>query len=121
MRIIDQNTQREITNPDLSVGYLIECEWASPEAYATIDNVNKLALDKSDYEIVKIYHRFTPEEITWMEESERQQEHQELMDSLPDAVADLSVMVSDNTVDTADLMDAIAELSEIVSNLMEGK
>lgn len=119
MRIIDETTQREVTNPDLTIGELKDAIWARPEAYATIDNVTKFALDDSDYETVQLYHRWTSEEIAQREESKRQQEHQELMDSLPDAMADLSEMVSDNTIDTADLQDALAELSEIVSRLMK--
>lgn len=93
-----------------------------------------------------VYHTYTDEELAEIEaarvEQERRVEQQELIESLPDAVADLSEMVSDNTVDVADIMDAvadlsgmvsdntvdmadvmdaIAELSEIVSNLMEGE
>ena len=37
-----------------------------------------------------------------------------------DALADLSVTVSENSVDLTDTLDAIAELSEIVSNLVIG-
>lgn len=122
MRIIDEITQHEVTDPDLTVGYLsAPTMWASPEAYATIDNVEKFALADEDFEEVQLYHVWTEEEIAQREEAERQEEHRELMDSLPDAIADLSEMVSDNTINTADVMDAIAELSEIVSNLMEGE
>ena len=121
MRIIDQDTNTEITNPDLSVGELRECVWASPEAYASIDNVTKFALDDSDYETVMLYHRYTEEDIRMREEGVLAQEKQELMDALPDAVAELSEAVSLNTMDTADVMDAIAELSEIVSTLAGGE
>lgn len=37
-----------------------------------------------------------------------------------DALADLSVTVSENSVDLTDTLDAIAELSEIVSTLVIG-
>lgn len=37
-----------------------------------------------------------------------------------DALADLSVAVSENSVDLTDTLDAIAELSEIVSTLVIG-
>lgn len=120
MRIIDESTQQEIANPDLTAGYLYETVWASPDAYATIDNVTKFALSDDDYEEVQLYHVWTADEIAQREEAERQQEHQEIMDALPDAIADLSEMVSDNTINTEDVMDAIAELSEIVSQLVEG-
>lgn len=121
MRIIDEITYQELTNPDLTIGELRRTIWASPEAYTTIDNVTKFALDDSDYEEVQLYHVWTAEEIAQREECERQAEQQELINALPDAVAELSEMVSDNIIDTADVMDAIAELSEIVSNLMEGE
>lgn len=39
---------------------------------------------------------------------------------LPDAVADISKLVSDNTSDVAMLSDALADLSEIVSYLVKG-
>lgn len=122
MKYIDYNTKQEITNPDLTIGELTSpVMWASPEAYATIDNVTKFALDEDDYEEVQLYHVWTADEIAEREEGERQAEQQELINALPDAVAELSEMVSDNVIDTADVMDAIAELSEIVSNLMEGE
>lgn len=121
MRIIDIETGQEVVDPDVTVGYITApTMWASPEAYATIDNVTKFALDDSDYEEVMLYRVWTAEEIARREESERQQEQQEVMDALPDAMADLSLMVSDNVTDIADIMDAIADLSEIVSGLMEG-
>lgn len=78
-------------------------------------------LDFHDFVIVDGEAVFSPapERLAQYEEAERQKNHQELMDALPDAVADLSELVSDNTVDMADVMDALADLSEIVSNLME--
>lgn len=72
----------------------------------------------------QVYIRYTEEELAEQqahrEETERQIELQDLIGALPDAVADLSAMVSDNTIDVADIADAIADLSEIVSELMEG-
>lgn len=43
----------------------------------------------------------------------------EPQDIIGDAVADLSMAVSENAVTTADVMDALAELSAIVSDMME--
>lgn len=121
MRIINAVTKEEVVNPDLTAGYLTEpAKWASPDKYATIDNVNKFALEDGDYETVQFYNAYTEDDVARREESERQQEQQEVMDALPDAMADLSLMVSDNVTDIADVMDAIADLSEIVSGLMEG-
>lgn len=119
MRILDEETKQEIVSPDLDAGYLYTGEYVAPEAYASIDNVTKHAIDDSEIEQVQYYHTYTAEEIAQREEAERQAEQQELINALPDAVADLSEMVSDNTIDTADLQDALAELSEIVSGLME--
>lgn len=119
MRILDEETKQEIVNPDLDAGYLYGGDYVSPEAYATIDNVTKFALADDDYEEVQFYHAWTAEEIAEREAGEAEAAHQELIDALPDAVADLSVMVSDNAIDTTDLQDALAELSEIVSGLME--
>lgn len=119
MRILDFKTKQEITNPDLTAGYLSTGTYVPQSAYDAIDNVTKFAVDDSDYEQVQYYHVWTAEEIAQREQDEAQAEQQELINALPDAVADLSEMVSDNTIDTADLQDALAELSEIVSGLME--
>lgn len=121
MRIIDEITQLEIENPDLSVGELRQAIWASPEAYETIDNVTKFALADEDYEEVQIYHVWTDEDVEANEGAVLEIEKEALMDSLPDAVADLSQAVSDTNENDAGLADAIAELSEIVSNLVTEK
>lgn len=57
--------------------------------------------------------KFTDEEL-------EEEAHQELINLLPDAFADLSETVSDNAEDASGLSDAVAELSELVSNLVEG-
>ena len=44
----------------------------------------------------------------------------EQIELLPDAVADISKLVSDNTSDVAMLSDALADISEIVSSLVKG-
>lgn len=85
--------------------------------------------EETDGEEFMRYVLYTAEELAGIEakreEEERlyieQQEHKEIIDSLPDAIAELSEMVSDNAVNMVDVMDAIADLSEIVSNLMEGE
>lgn len=120
MRIIDEATQQEITNPDLTLGNIRDAVWASPEAYASIDNVTKFALEDSDFEHVQIYHRWTDDEIAQREESLRHQERQAVIDALPEVVAGISARVTEGADDTADLADALADLSAIVSTLMEG-
>jgi hypothetical protein len=67
MRVIDYSSQLELkSEPDLNVGYLVECLWAPPEKYNTIDNETKFALDDSDYETVQLYTRYTDEELAAM-------------------------------------------------------
>lgn len=111
MRIFDNDTREEVFDPDFTIGEIIgEVDWI----------VDTDGTPEGDvWERVQLYHAWTPEEIAQREEAEEQAEQQELINALPDAVADLSEMVSDNTIDTADLQDALAELSEIVSGLME--
>lgn len=121
MRIIDAATNQEIFEPDLTAGYVTETKWASPEAYATIDNVTKFALADEDWETVQLYMAYTPEDFAEFAEGERLADKQEVMDSLPDAMADLSLAVSNGAADTAELADALADLSAIVSTLMEGQ
>lgn len=117
MRIIDELTNQEITNPDLTRGVLYETIWASPEAYATIDDVTKFALADDDYETVQLYHVYTDAEIEQQAYDKELNAKHELMNALPDAVADLSDLVSSDTTDMQVVMDALAELSETVSEL----
>lgn len=121
MRVIDEITEQEIFDePDLTVGELFyNPSWVSKAAYERAEAEGLPTVLDSDYEEVLLYHVWTEDELAERESRGIAAEFQEIMDSLPDAVADLSEMVSDNTIDTADLQDALAELSEIVSGLME--
>lgn len=119
MRVLDELTYEELVNPDMSAGTTWPTTYAPPEAYATIDGVNKVALADEDYEEVLIYHRYTADELERFEQAEIAEEESALMATVPDAIAELSAMTSDNATDIADLADAIAELSAIVSELME--
>lgn len=88
------------TEPDWSMWQIDHCDVTTDEDGNTLEE--------------RVYcRRITDEEI---EEETRQ----ELVSLLPDAVADLSQVVSENGDSVNDLSDAIAELSEIVSNLAEG-
>lgn len=82
-----------------------------------IDNETKFAWDDDDYEEVEVWHEYTDEELNKIEQQKARQEKEEILDSLPDALADLSSEVSNNSISTADIMDAIADLSSIVSDL----
>ena len=85
VKIIDKNTQREITNPDLTLGYLSHCSnWASKDKYDTIDNITKFALDETDYEEVDLYIRYTEEDYLAMEQSRLQEIKEENIDSIPE-------------------------------------
>lgn len=117
MKIIDELTNEEIANPDLSVGILFETLWASPEAWATIDNVNKFALDDGDYEDVYLYHIWTQAELEAQEREKADREKQQLINLLPNAIAELSGIVSEGVTSVQVIMDALADLSEIVSEL----
>lgn len=121
MRILDENTRQEVTNPDLAAGYLYEGDYVAPEAYEQMEREALPALPDGAFERVYYYHVWTPEEIAQREQDEREAAHQELIDALPDAVAELSEAVSDTAINTEDVMDALAELSEIVSSLLEGE
>lgn len=118
MKIISEETQKEITAPDLAAGELRECLWAPPAAYATIDNVTKFALDDADYEAVQMYHVWTDEERQAREEAQAAADKADMEGALPDAVAELSGTVSAQAGDGATLSDAVAELSQLVSDLV---
>lgn len=85
-----------------------------------IDNVTKFAWYDDDYEEVEIWHEYTEAELEEMKKCDARDEQIDILNSLPDAVADLSESVSNNAVSQNDISDAVAELSEIVSTLVEG-
>lgn len=60
----------------------------------------------------------TPEQQAAKDARDAETERQETLSLLPDAVADLSETVSTNETDLTDVNNAIAELSELVSELM---
>lgn len=62
MRILDSETRLEIENPDLSVGCL--CETAIIRSgIGSIDNINKFAYSDEDYERVKLYYKYTQQDL----------------------------------------------------------
>lgn len=93
-RILDYNTKEELVNPDLSLGCIIETTYAPPEAYATIDGVTKVALADDDYEDVLLYRRYTDEELESIASAKLIEINRTSIDALPDAVAELSQLVS---------------------------
>lgn len=72
---------------------------------------------------------YTPEELETIAKAKesREKEMQEakdkadMIDALPDAVADMSDQVSSNATSNAELADALADLSMVVSNLVGSK
>lgn len=128
MKIIDEMAQTEVFNPDLEKGYLYQSIWASPEAYASVDNVTKFALDEEDYEEVLIYHVWTEDEL---EEQERQKEfelqnelRETMLSELPDiqeatmeAIIEIGDMVASQDETNNDMIDAFIELGNIVAEL----
>lgn len=83
-----------------------------------IDNITKFAWDDNDYEIVEVWHEYTAEELERKKRSDENKEQKELFNTLPDAVSDLSEVVSTNATDLTDINNAVAELSELVSNIL---
>ena len=123
MRVIDEATQQEIANPDLNAGELRKAMWASSEAYATIDNVVKFALDDDDYEEVQLYHAWTAEEIEQREESKREAEkaieRETLLGELPDTLADSDAAICELYETTLAQSDTIAEQDAAICELYE--
>lgn len=87
MRYIDSETNLEIQNPDLEAGYIVETDWAPMEAYETIDNVSKFALEPSDYERVMLYRAWTQEEVARRADSDSYVARQALINGLPEVVS----------------------------------
>lgn len=59
-----------------------------------------------------------PDLIAERERNQAIKDHQETLQILPDAVAELSETVSSNTGESDSIADAVAELSELVSQLI---
>lgn len=123
MRIIDEATQLEIANPDLTAGELRNAMWASSEAYATIDNVVKFALADDDYEEVQLYHMWTAEEIEHREESKREAEktieRETLLGELSNTLADSDAAICELYETTLAQSDTIAEQDAAICELYE--
>jgi hypothetical protein len=118
MKIIDESTQKEITNPDLTAGILTATSmWASPEAYATVDNVTKFALDPSDFEEVQIYHRWTDEELE-AQASVRAKEDAEADEQMRKDLTDATLAELFEL--TATQAATIAEQDEVLAAMFEG-
>lgn len=90
MRLIDENGNdiRE-EDCDLSKGEIIEKDYVSPEAYDSIDNVNKFAIDDDDVEHVRMYRRYTELDYLAKEHGAKLDAREELMDELPDTLSDI--------------------------------
>ena len=123
MRVIDEATQQEIANPDLNAGELRKAMWASSEAYATIDNVVKFALDDDDYEEVQLYHVWTAEEIDQRKESKREAEksieRETLLGELPDTLAGSDAAICELYETTITQSNTIAEQDIAICELYE--
>lgn len=123
MRVIDEATQQEIANPDLTAGELRKAMWAPSEAYATIDNVVKFALADDDYEEVQLYHAWTAEEIEQRDESKREAEkaidRETLLGELPDTLADSDAAICELYETTLAQSDTIAEQDAAICELYE--
>lgn len=73
------------------------------------------------YDVIMHCRKLTELELELAKKRKAKLEAEELLPDIPDALADLSSVASDNSVSISDISDAIAELSEVVSNMtLEG-
>lgn len=99
-----------------------ECPIAAPDDWPHENTVET-------YVNVARWREYTPEELAEITKKKAEEEEQlqeakykaDMIDAVPDAVADLSEQVSSNATGNADLADAIADLSMVVSNLAKTK
>lgn len=112
MKILNDNNQ-EVTNPDLSIGTLVETDYTN---------------DEGETERILRYHVYTDYELQRMAEEEAYQKAhpspevkiealESGVDDSYDAIADLGVEVADHSVTLDDIMNAIAELGVELENL----
>lgn len=84
MRLIDENGNDILEKDcDLSAGEIVETDYASPEAYESIDNVAKFALEPGDFERVRMYRKYKEIDYQLIEDNEKIQEREELLSNLP--------------------------------------
>lgn len=99
-----------------------ECPIAAPDDWPHENVVNT-------YVSVARWREYTVDELAEIAKNKAEAEKKlqeakdkaDMIDALPDAVADLSEQVSSNVTSNADLADALADLSMIVSNLAQTK
>lgn len=75
---------------DESKGYYVTVERIKADA-KPIDNETKFAYDDDDYETVEEWHEYTEDQLAAIEAMEKQQ----LLQTVPDAIAELSALISD--------------------------
>ena len=93
--IIDEN-DKEIINPDLENGYLIDITIAKPGAYETIDNVTKYALDDADYIPAQRYIAIDPKEKAAQEaETKKRIDRERFLNTAPTQISDIMQAVAE--------------------------
>lgn len=85
MRIVDEN-MNELFNPDLTVGRLEPAVVIKPDA-VPIDNVTKHAWADDDYELVKIYRRYSQAELDAIEAEKNKKTDAERIAALEEQLA----------------------------------
>lgn len=88
MRIVDEN-MNELVNPDLTIGWLDPAVIVKPDA-EPIDNITKHAWSDDDYEFVKIYRKYTQEELKAIEAEKNKKDNAERIIELEQQMAALS-------------------------------
>lgn len=102
-------------------------EWAECPITAPDDWPHENTVET--YVNVARWREYTPEELAEIAKKKAEAEKKlqdakdkaDMIDALPDAVADLSEQVSSNATSNADLADALADLSMVVSNFAQTK
>lgn len=91
-----------------------------------IDNITKFAWYDDDYEDVETWVEYSEAELEFQRELEESAIRAEFNEQLPanisdvqEALVELGTMAADAEVSNAELMDAIAELGILVSELLE--
>lgn len=99
MRLLDENYEEiSESDVDLSLGRIDEAMIIKENA-TPIDNITKFAWYKEDYETVKIYHKFTKQELERFESSK-----------IPSVNERITALEQENAM----LLECILEMSEII-------
>lgn len=108
MKIYDENNN-EVTNPDLTVGYLTRTIRIKPDAVPL--GGDKVVWDDDDYEEIDRYVLYTEEELAERKQSEERQvvaqERETMLEGLPTTLEDMNAQITQAQIGLVEVYEAM--------------